>query len=109
MFLTSWVVGNAVAIALAVAFAGKVVAPPAGFDLPWEGFFLLLLGIGLVIIAGISRRGRRRSEDPSAPPAWVGAVDDLKPIGGAFVDKCRCPWRQARTAQKAAQGSRSDC
>jgi hypothetical protein len=81
----AWVLGNTVAIAVAIAFAGSLSVPKQGYDLPFEGLMSALLGIGLVVSAGLARRGRFRSDDPFAPPEWVNAVDRLSPSGGAFV------------------------
>jgi hypothetical protein len=54
-------------------------------DLPYEGAIFLLLGIGLVVGAWLSRRGRKLSERESGAPNWVRAVDNLSPAGGALV------------------------
>ncbi len=85
VFLAAWIAGNAVAITLAIAFAGNINLPSEGLDLPSEGLMTLLLGVGLFITAWLSRRGRWRSEDPEVVPKWVAAVDDLSPAGGAVV------------------------
>jgi hypothetical protein len=84
-FAAAWVLGNATAIAVAILFAGRVQAPHQGFDLPFEGIITALLGIGLIVSAWLSRRGRFRSGKPHAVPNWVNAVDSLSPAGGAFV------------------------
>jgi hypothetical protein len=80
----SWVLGNIIAIAVAVIFAGKLHMPSSGTDLWWEGLVTLLLGIGLVVSGYLSRRGRRMTDDPR-PPAWVKSVDDLSPTGAGLV------------------------
>ncbi len=85
IFLTAWVVGNAAAITIAISFAGRITSPPAGLDLESEGIITVLFGVGLVATAVLSRRGRFRSEDPTAAPRWVAAVDNLSPLGGALV------------------------
>ena len=85
VFSAAWILGNLVAIAFAVAFAGRVRLPAEGFDIPFEGAVTFLLGAGLVVIAWLSRRGRRQSEEPDAPPSWVHSVDNLSPWGGALV------------------------
>jgi len=85
VFSTAWILGNFVAITFAVAFAGKVQLPTEGYDFPFEGAVTFLMGVGLVIIAWLSRRGRRQSGDPEASPGWVHAVDNLSPWGGALV------------------------
>jgi len=85
VFVAAWVLGVATAITLALFFADQATQPPQGIDLPAEGLITFLLGLGLVIIAWLARRGRFRSADPDAPPTWVGAVDNLSPWGGALV------------------------
>jgi hypothetical protein len=85
VFLGCWVAGNALAIAITVSFAGRLPQPHHGQDLPAESVVLALLGVGLVVMAVISRRGRQRQADPSAPPTWVAAVDNLTPWGGGLI------------------------
>lgn len=80
-----WVMGNAVAIGLAVYFSALIPAPRQGLDLGSEGVFTLLLGAGLVVMGGLARRGRRRSSEPKETPAWVSSVDNLSPVGAGFV------------------------
>jgi hypothetical protein len=82
---SAWVLGNAVAIAVAIVFAGRIERPAQGLDLPAEGLLTALLGVGLIITAWLARRGRFRSADPLAPPRWVSAVDGFSPWGGAFI------------------------
>jgi hypothetical protein len=85
VFSAAWVLGNATAITLAVAFAGSFNRPRQGYDFPSEGLATLLFGIGLLVTAWLSRRRRWHKEDPQATPKWVEAVDDLSPMGGAVV------------------------
>jgi hypothetical protein len=85
IFTSAWLVGNTLAITLAIIFAGKVAPPPHGLDLPAEGAAAALLGFGLIVTAWLARRGRYRTEDPAAVPEWVNAVDGLSPLGGAVV------------------------
>jgi hypothetical protein len=85
VLLASWIAGVVVALALAVAFADTLRMPTAGTDLAGEGIFSLLLGVGLVMMGVLSRRGRFRQDDPEAPPDWVSSVDNLSPIGGGIV------------------------
>jgi hypothetical protein len=85
VMLVGWVAGVSVALAIAVMFADQLQVPKAGTDLPWEGLFFVLLGIGLVMMGVMSRRGRFRSPNPQEPPTWVNSVDNLSPLGGAFV------------------------
>lgn len=85
IFSAAWIVGNFVAISFAVAFAGQVVLPSQGFDLPFEGSITFLLGVGLLVMAWMSRRGRRQSGEQVDAPSWVRSVDNLSPWGGALV------------------------
>jgi len=80
-----WVLGNTLAISLAVYFSALVATPRQGLDLGSEGVFTLLLGIGLVVMGVLAHRGRRRSPDQDATPAWVNSVDQLSPLGAGFV------------------------
>lgn len=85
VFASAWMVGTACAITIAITFAGRLKPPRYGLDLSSEGLVTLLFGVGLIMTAWLSRRGRRRAENPDAAPAWVGAVDNLSPMGGALV------------------------
>ena len=85
VFAAAWALGNALAIGIAVVFAGHIKQPRAHLDLPFEGAVFLLLGIGLIVGAWLSRRGRKLSDKPSKAPDWVKAVDNLSPAGGALV------------------------
>lgn len=80
-----WVLGNALIIGLAVIFAGAIPEPRGGTDLWWEGMFTALLGVGLVVMGVMSRRGRLRSPQPESPPTWIHSVDNLSPMGAGFV------------------------
>lgn len=84
-FLGWWVLANAVAIAVTTYFAGRLPEPIVGIDLMAEGAFTVILGIGLLAVAAISKRSRGRSDDPTIPPRWVRAVSNLSPVGGAFI------------------------
>jgi len=80
-----WVLGNALLITMTVVFAGSIPEPRSGTDLWWEGIFTVLLGLGLVVMGVMSRRGRRNSPQPEAPPTWVNSVDHLSPGGAGLV------------------------
>lgn len=79
-----WILGNVVAIGIAVTFADVVPMPKQGTDAASEGIFTLLLGIGLVVMGVLARRGRQRTTS-TEPPTWVNSVDNLSPIGAGVV------------------------
>jgi hypothetical protein len=85
VMLIGWVLGVAAALAISIAFADTIRVPKVGTDLPWEGLFMVLLGIGLVMMGVLSRRGRFRSPDPEQAPSWVNSVDNMSPLGGGVV------------------------
>ena len=80
----SWVVGVITALAITIHFSASIRMPPAGTDLETEGIFALLLGIGLIVMGALSKRGRLRSPSGGEPPAWVNSVDGLSPIGAGL-------------------------
>jgi MFS family permease len=83
--LAGWVLGVVFALAIAIAFAGRIQPPGAGLDLWWEGAFSVLLGVGLLMTGILSRRARKRASVPLPPPAWIKSVDNLSPVAGAVV------------------------
>ncbi len=85
VMLIGWILGVAAALAISIAFADTIRVPKVGTDLPWEGLFMLLLGIGLVMMGVLSRRGRFQSADPEQAPSWVNSVDNMSPLGGGLV------------------------
>ncbi|NTU70735.1 MAG: hypothetical protein HGB10_02795 [Coriobacteriia bacterium] len=85
VLLIAWISGVALALAIAMAFAGRIHPPAAGTDYAWEGLFSALIGVGLVTTGVLTRRGRHQQGKPEQPPAWVSSVDNLSPMGGAVV------------------------
>lgn len=80
-----WIVGNSIAVGIAITFAGSIRRPQAGLDLWWEAFFTLLLGIGLIVAGVLARRGRHHTPGGGEPPTWVNSVDQLSPLGAGLV------------------------
>jgi hypothetical protein len=85
VMLIGWILGVAVALGISMLFADTIRVPKVGADLPWEGLFMVLLGIGLVMMGVLSRRGRFRSSNPEEAPSWVSSVDNMSPLGGGIV------------------------
>lgn len=85
LMLVSWVSGVSLMLILSMAFADYMHEPRAGLDFPAEGLVSLLLGVGLLVMGIVSRRGRFRSENPAQPPAWVAGIDNMSPAGGVLL------------------------
>ena len=85
VMLSSWILGNAAAIGVAVIFAGHLPEPKHGTDLPAEYLFAALIGAALIGTAAISYLSRRRKPHAGEPPAWLSSVDNLTPWGGAVI------------------------
>jgi hypothetical protein len=81
----SWVLGIVVALGISLYFSATIKAPRMGTDLPAEGVFLLLLGVGLVVMGVLARRGRQQAKAGATTPTWVNSVDHLSPWGAALV------------------------
>lgn len=81
----SWVLGVVVALVISIRFSASIRVPGVGADIETEGVFALLLGIGLVVMGALLKRGRHRSPSGGEPPAWVNSVDDLSPVGAGLL------------------------
>ncbi len=46
---------------------------------------MVLLGVGLVMMGVLSRRGQVPLARSGAGPSWVNSVDNMSPLGGGFV------------------------
>ena len=82
---SAWVLGNVVAITIAINFASRLEGPVAGTRPSGRGSHHRAA-------RGRARHHRMaltpwavRSPEPQAPPRWVAAVDGFSPAGGAFV------------------------
>jgi hypothetical protein len=94
VMMACWILGNVVAISIAIMFANSLHTPRYGMDLTWEGIFALLIGIGLLGAAALARRGRHRGTPDDQTPTWVDSVDNLSPTGGgvlAFLNATTSP------------------
>jgi hypothetical protein len=85
VMLACWIVGNAIAIGIAIAFAGRIPQPRHGTDLTAEAVFASLVGLALIGMAAISWFGRKDKPGGGEPPAWLQRVDNLTPWGGALI------------------------
>jgi len=82
-YLAGWIVGLFLVIIVVQLLAGLLGVMP-GSSPGWIGWVRLFLGVVLVVL-GVRRWTSRPSTGTAAPlPAWLQAVDDLRP-GTAFA------------------------
>jgi len=81
----SWILGNFLAISIAVFFSSSFPPPRAGLDLGWEAALTFILGVGLLVTAVFARMARVRRPSDQGPPAWVRSADNLGPVGGSAL------------------------
>jgi Sap, sulfolipid-1-addressing protein len=87
VFVLGWLLGLVVVGAVVLAILGPSAADSSGQRTRWVSWVMIVLGVLLLVEAG--RRWRGRPSGGEAPlPAWLGALDRLKPaaaLGGGVV------------------------
>jgi Sap, sulfolipid-1-addressing protein len=87
VFVLGWLLGLVVVGAIALAVLGPSGAGGSGQRTTWVSWVMIILG-ALLLVAAV-RQLRGRSGGGEAPlPAWLGALDRLKPaaaLGGGVV------------------------
>ena len=83
-FIAGWVLGLAAAgTVVLVISAGAGASEDQDGPATWVGIVKLLVGLALIVLAGLQWRGRPRGEEAPALPAWMSSIDTFGP-GKAF-------------------------
>ena len=88
VFVLGWLLGLVVVGAIVLAVVGPSGAGSSGQRTTWVSWGLIVLGVLLVVEAGRRWRGRTGAGEEATLPAWMGALDRLKPaaaLGGGVV------------------------
>jgi Sap, sulfolipid-1-addressing protein len=88
VFVLGWLLGLAVVGVIVLAVLGPSGAGSSGQRTRWVSWGLIVLGMLLVGEAGRRWRGRPGAGEDAFLPAWLGALDRLKPaaaLGGGVV------------------------
>lgn len=93
VFVLGWMLGLVVVGAIVLAVIGPSGANNSGQRTRWISWVLIVLGVLLLVAALRSFRGRSRRGEEAPLPAWMGAIDRLKPAvvlgGGAVLGSVR--------------------
>jgi Kef-type K+ transport system membrane component KefB len=89
VFVLGWLLGLVVVGAIVLAVVGPSGAASSGRRTTWVSWVMIVLGVLLLVDAVRRFRGRTGGGDEEVPlPAWMGALDRLKPaaaLGGGVV------------------------
>ena len=88
VFVLGWLLGLVVVGAMVLAILGPSAAGNSGQRTRWVSWVMIVLGVLLVWEAGRRWRGRTGAGEEAPLPAWMGALDRLKPaaaLGGGVV------------------------
>jgi Sap, sulfolipid-1-addressing protein len=88
VFVLGWLLGLVVVGAIVLAVVGPSGAGASGQRTTWVSWVMIVLGMLLLVEAVRHLRGRARGGEEAPLPAWMGAIDRLKPtvvLGGGVV------------------------
>jgi threonine/homoserine/homoserine lactone efflux protein len=88
VFVLGWLLGLVVVGAIVLAVVGPSGAGSAGQRTRWVSWVMIVFGVLLLVEAVRRLRGRTRAGEEVPLPAWLGALDRLKPaaaLGGGVV------------------------
>jgi hypothetical protein len=88
VFVLGWLLGLVVVGAIVLAVVGPSGAGSSGQRTRSVSWVMIVLGVLLVVEAGRRWRGRADGGEEAPLPAWLGAIDRLKPtaaLGGGVV------------------------
>jgi Sap, sulfolipid-1-addressing protein len=87
-FVLGWLLGLLVVGAIVLAVVGPSGAGSSGQRTTWVSWVLIVVGVLLLVAAVRHVRGRTPGGEEVPLPAWMGAIDRLKPaaaLGGGVV------------------------
>lgn len=82
-FLFGWLVGLSAAGTVFLLISSGAEASESGGSADWVDGLKIALGALLLGLAGKQWRGRPRAGEEAAVPAWMQAVDELRPLKAA--------------------------
>jgi cytochrome c biogenesis protein CcdA len=88
VFVLGWLLGLVVVGTIVLALIGPSGAASSGQRRTWVSWVMIVLGVLLLVAAVRHLRGRARAGEEVPLPAWMGAIDRLKPaaaLGGGVV------------------------
>ena len=88
VFVLGWLLGQVMVGAIVLAVVGPSGAGSSGQRTRWVSWMMIVLGVLLLVAAGRHVRGRTGGGEEVPLPAWMGAIDRLKPavaLGGGVV------------------------
>jgi hypothetical protein len=88
VFVLGWLFGLVVVGAIVLAVVGPSGAGSSGQRTTWISWVMIVLGVLLLVAAVRHLRGRAGTGEEVPLPAWMGAIDQLKPavvLGGGVV------------------------
>jgi hypothetical protein len=88
VFVLGWLLGLVVVGAIVLVVVGPSGAGSSGQRTRWVSWVMIVLGLLLVVEAGRRLGGRSGGGEEIPLPAWLGAIDRLKPavaLGGGVL------------------------
>jgi hypothetical protein len=88
VFVLGWLLGLVVVGAIVLVVIGPSGAGSSGQRTRWVSWVMIVLGVLLLVGAVRQLRGRARGGEEVSLPAWLGAIDQLKPaaaLGGGVL------------------------
>ena len=88
IFVLGWLLGLVVVGAVVLVVVGSSGAGSSGQRTTWVSWVMIVLGVLLLVGAVRHLHGRARGGEEGPLPAWIGAIDRLKPVvvlGGGVV------------------------
>lgn len=78
-FVLGWIAGLALAGTAILLLAGRADASDGGEPATWVGVLKLMLGLGLLALAGKQWRGRPADSEVAELPSWMQKIDGFAP------------------------------
>jgi Sap, sulfolipid-1-addressing protein len=88
VFVLGWLLGVVVVGAIVLVVVGPSAAGSSGQRTRWVSWVMIILGVLLLVDAVRRLRGRTGTGGEGPLPAWLGAIDQLKPaaaLGGGVL------------------------